>query len=472
MMVGGSTPKVSSIATIVVLAAGLGTRMKSSLPKVMHPVCGIPLLSHVLAAADAIGARRRVVVLGHGQSLVETILPAGWEVALQERQRGTGDALLAAAAFVDDGPVLVLSGDTPLVTADVLQTLVATHEDSGAAATVMTMELDRPDGYGRIVRDAAGDVAYIVEHRDAGEEQRALREVNAGMYVLPGVAALDLLRAAGSDNDQGEVYLTDVVAGLRRRGARVGAYRVADPAVALGVNSRVDLAQAQQLMRARICREWMLAGVTIEDPGSTHIDATVRLEADVTILPFTCLRGSTTVGRGSQIGPGATLVDTQVGPDCLVRHAYTDGAVLDAAALVGPFSYLRPQAHLCEGAKAGAFVEIKKSTVGPGSKVPHLSYIGDTTIGSGTNIGAGSITANYDGRRKHPTVIGDNVKTGSDTVFVAPVTIGDGATIGAGSIITKNVPAEALGIARCRQKNIEGYAGRMRGDGDMEDDGD
>jgi len=463
--------QVSSIATIVMLAAGLGTRMNSLLPKVMHTVCGVPLLSHVVAAADGLVADRRVAVLGHGQDLAQSVLPSAWEVATQERQRGTGDALVAAAAYVGDGPVLVLSGDTPLVTTAMLRSFVSAHEQSAVDATVLTMHLERPDGYGRVVRDAAGDVAYIVEQRDATEAERAVCEVNAGMYVLPGRAALDILRGASTDNDQGELYITDVVAGLRRRGARVGAYLLADPAEALGVNSRVDLAEAQHIMRARICRDWMLAGVTIEDPGSTHIDATVRLESDVTILPFTCLRGSTTIGTGSEIGPGATLIDTQVGPGCRVRHSYTEGAVLDASASAGPFTYLRPDAHLGEAAKAGAFVEIKKSSIGPGSKVPHLSYIGDTTIGSATNIGAGNITANYDGRHKHATVIGDNVRTGSDTVFVAPVTIGDGATIGAGSIITKDVPAEALGIARCRQKNIRGYAGRSRGDGDVENDG-
>jgi len=459
------------MATIVILAAGLGTRMKSSLSKVMHPVCGAPLLSHVIAAADGLAAGRRVVVLGAGQGLVQSIVPSGWEVAIQERQRGTGDALLAAAACIGDGAVLVLSGDTPLVTTPMLEALLAAHGQSGAEATVLTMDLDHPDGYGRVVRDAAGDLAYIVEHRDATDAERAVDEVNAGMYVLPGQTALEILREAGTDNDQGEIYITDVVAGLRRRGARVGAYRLVDPALALGVNSRVDLAEAQRIMRARICRDWMLAGVTIEDPGSTHIDVTVRLEPDVTILPFTCLRGSTTVGMGSEIGPGATLIDTQVGQSCRVRQSYTDGAVLDAGVSVGPFTYLRPEAHLGERAKAGAFVEIKKSSIGRGSKVPHLSYIGDATIGSGSNIGAGNITANYDGRNKHPTVIGDNVRTGSDTVFVAPVTVGDDATIAAGSIITKNVPAKALGIARCRQRNIGGYRGRGRADGDVESDG-
>ena len=468
----GVSIRVSSISTIVVLAAGLGTRMRSTLPKVMHPVCGVPLLSHVLAAADAVEAGRRVVVLGHGHDLVRPILPDGWEVCLQEQQRGTGDALLSAAAFIDDGPVLVLSGDTPLVTGELFRSLVEAHAASAVDATVLVMRPADPSGYGRVLSGSDGLIDRIVEHRDATPEERRVPEVNAGMYVLPGAESLEILRGVGSDNDQGELYLTDVVAGLRSRGRRVGAVLLDDPDAALGVNSRVDLAQVQALMRARICRDWMLAGVTVEDPDSTHIDATVRLEADVTLLPFCCLRGSTSVGRGSVIGPSATLIDTVVGEECHVRHSYTEGAVLARGVKVGPFSYLRPAARLEDGAKAGAFVEIKKSTIGAGSKVPHLSYIGDATIGVGTNIGAGNITANYDGREKHPTVIGDNVKTGADTVFVAPVTLGDDVTVGAGSIITKDVPAGALGIARCRQKNVLGYAGRRAGDASGEDDGD
>ena len=444
--------------------------MRSATPKVLHRVCGAPILSYVVQAAAALEPERLVVVLGHGHEAVRPILPEGCRVALQSEQRGTGDALLAAAEHVADGPLLVLAGDTPLVYAEVLRGLVEAHRAAGAAATVMTMRREDPTGYGRVIRDGQGYVARIVEHRDASAAEQAVHEVNTGMYVLPGREALEILRGVGTANDQGEVYLTDVVEGLVRRGARVAAHVTPDPAAALGVNSRAELAEAQAIMRERIARAWMLAGVTIEDPQSTHIDATVALESDVTILPFTCLRGTTRVGRGSEIGPAATLVDTVVGEDCRVRHAYAEGARLERGASVGPFTYLRPEAHLLEKAKAGAFVEIKKSTVGRGSKVPHLSYIGDTTIGAGTNIGAGNITANYDGYRKHPTVIGDNVKTGSDTVFVAPVQVGDGSVIGAGSVITKDVPAGALGIARSRQKNILGWAGRRRAEEESEKD--
>lgn len=449
------------IPTVVVLAAGLGTRMKSATPKVLHRVCGLPLVIHVLRAAQAVQPERVVVVLGKGHEEVRPYLPEGCAVALQEAQRGTGDALLAAAAHLDEGPVLVLPGDTPLITAETLLALAGTHVAVGAEATVLTMELAEPGAYGRVVRDADGLVARIVEARDATPEVLAVNEVNAGMYILPGRRSVELLRRVGTDNEQGEVYLTDVIAALRSEGARVAACRAGDPGVTLGVNSRVELAEAQELMRGRLCREWMLAGVTIEDPASVHLDATVVLEPDVTILPFTCLRGVTRVARGSEVGPGCTLIDTVVGEGCRVRQAYAEGAVLDAGVTVGPFTYLRPGAQLREGAKAGAFVEIKKSTVGRGSKVPHLSYIGDTIIGEGTNIGAGCITANYDGYHKHPTVIGDNVKTGSDTVFVAPVTVGDGAITGAGSVITRDVPAGALGIARSRQQNLGGYAERQ-----------
>ena len=332
----------SMIATTVILAAGLGTRMKSPLPKVLHPVCGVPLLLHVLKAAEAVEAERTVVVLGHGHELVRPLLPEGTEVALQATQRGTGHALLSASEFVGEGPVLVLAGDTPLVTGEVLLELVQAHQASGADATLLTMEPADPTGYGRILRDPAGWVTRIVEHRDATEEERRVREVNAGMYVLPGRRALAVLEQAGTDNAQGEIYLTDVVAGLREAGGRVAAHVCADPTVTLGVNSRVELAEAQALMRVRLLEHWMLAGVTVEDPASTHIDAGVTLEADARILPFTCLRGRTQVGAGSEIGPGTTLVDTVVGRGCRVRHAYAEGAVLEAGARVDPFSYVGP----------------------------------------------------------------------------------------------------------------------------------
>jgi bifunctional UDP-N-acetylglucosamine pyrophosphorylase/glucosamine-1-phosphate N-acetyltransferase len=387
-------------------------------------------------------------------------------------QRGTGHALLCAREYIEEGSLLVVPGDTPLICADLLAGLVAAHEAAGADATVLTMRPSDPTGYGRVIRGADGFLDRIVEHRDAGIEELRVDEVNSGMYVLPGPRAVDILAQASPDNAQGEIYLTDVVQGLRRTGGRVAAHMTADADSVRGVNTRVELAAAQDLMRRRLLEHWMLEGVTIEDPASTYIDSSVELEADVLLLPFTSLRGRTRVAGGSVVGPGSTLVDTRVAEGCTVRHSYTDGAVLEAGSNVGPFAYLRPEAHLMEKAKAGAFVEVKKSTIGPGSKVPHLSYIGDATIGRDTNVGAGNITANYDGKRKHPTLIGDNVHTGSDVVFVAPVTIGNETTIGAGSIITRDVPDRALGIARCRQKNIPSYADRLEQPGEAEDNGD
>ncbi len=450
-----------SIDTAVIIAAGLGTRMRSTLPKVLHHVCGRPLISYVTLAAAGAGAGRVVVVLRPGQAEeVAPHLPPSVAYATQQEQLGTGDALLSAAGELGEGHVLVLPGDTPLLTADILRALIELWSSTGADAALLTLTPPDPTGYGRVIRDSGGLVERIVEHRDATSEQREVREVNAAVYILPTRETIDLLVGLGRDNVQGELYLTDVIAALRSGGSRIAALRAPDHRVALGINNRVELAEAQNIMRRRILESWMLSGVTIEDPESTHIDADVELEPDVRILPFTCLRGTTRVARGSEIGPGSTLIDTIVRAGGQVRHSYTDSAVLEAGALVGPFTHLRPETHLLEGTKAGAFVEIKKSTVGRGSKVPHLSYIGDTEIGSSTNIGAGNITANYDGRDKHRTSIGDNVKTGSHTVFVAPVTVGDGATIGAGSIITKDVPAGALGIARARQKNILAYGKR------------
>jgi bifunctional UDP-N-acetylglucosamine pyrophosphorylase / glucosamine-1-phosphate N-acetyltransferase len=335
-----------SIASAVILAAGLGTRMRSATPKVLHEVCGRPLLQYVLDAVACLQPRRLVVVLGKGHESVALLLPAGAEVAIQKEQRGTGDAVLSAEGLVEDGPLLVVPGDTPLVTGQALEQLAAAHARSAAAATVLTMRLADPTGYGRIVRGADGLVDRIVEHRDAGSAELVLDEVNTGMYVLPGRRALDLLREVGTDNAQGEIYLTDVVAGLRRAGERVAAHVTPDPFVALGVNTRVELANAQDLMRHRLLHAWMLAGVTVEDPGSTSIDSTVRLEPDVTLLPFSSLRGDTQVGRGTVIGPGSTLVDTLVGPDCRVRHSYAEGAVLAGRSVLGPFGYLAPGERL------------------------------------------------------------------------------------------------------------------------------
>lgn len=443
--------------SIVVLAAGRGTRMKSEIPKVLHLVCGAPMLSHVLSAAGEVGAEKTVVVLGHGHEQVEPYLAAGCEVVRQEEQLGTGHALLMASEEVEEGPMLVLSGDTPLLTGETLREFVGAHFSSGAQASMVTMELEDPTSYGRVMRAPGGEVERIVEHGDAGPGELAVKEVNAGAYILPATAVMEVLRSAGQENSQEEIYLTDAVTGLVERGAVVRAFPAADPGEFMGVNTRVELAEAQTSMRRRLCRGWMLAGVTMEDPASVYLDAGVQLAPDVRLLPNTILRGSTEVGRGSEVGPDCTLIDTVVGEECTVRHSYSEKAVLGNRVTVGPFAYLRPEARLEDESKAGTFVEIKKSRLGPKSKVPHLSYIGDTEIGTGTNIGAGNITANYDGREKHRTTIGDQVNTGSDTVLVAPVTIGDNVTIGAGSVITKDVPAGALGIARARQKNIQNY---------------
>jgi bifunctional UDP-N-acetylglucosamine pyrophosphorylase / glucosamine-1-phosphate N-acetyltransferase len=386
-------------------------------------------------------------------------------VVIQAEPRGTGDAVAAAAELIDpDATVVVVNGDVPLITAEAIATLVRAHEATRAKATMVTMELDDPGAYGRVIRDGDGSVLKVVEAKgganDATPEQLAIREVNTGVFAFDGGALVAALERLGSDNAQGEAYLPDVLPILRDGNQTVAALLVTDPAITLGVNDRAELAEVRRLAQQRINAAHMRAGVTIVDPASTTIDVTVTLAPDVTIEPFVQLRGSTTVGSGSTIGAMSTLADTQIGEDVTVLHSHLTQARVDDGATVGPFAYLRPNAHLHPRAKAGTFVEIKNSEIGAGTKVPHLSYIGDADVGEGTNIGAGNITANYDGRRKHRTTIGANVRTSVDTAFVAPVKVGDNAYTGAGSVITEDVPAGALGIARARQTNIEGYADR------------
>jgi bifunctional UDP-N-acetylglucosamine pyrophosphorylase / glucosamine-1-phosphate N-acetyltransferase len=434
----------------IVLAAGRGTRMKSRLPKLLHTACGRPLLAWSLGAVEPLGADPAIVVVPPDEPDLVALVP-GWAAsAVQHTARGTGDAVLAArealAGFAGD--VLILNADHPLIESDTLRALVAAHRGAGAAATLLTFDRTATigDDFGRIVRDPGGNVTGIVEARDATPEQRAITEVNSGYYV----ARADLLWAAldrvTDDNDQGEIYLTDIVGILSSDGERVHAHVHDDPLVAKGVNTRVDLAEADAELRARINRRHQLDGVTIVDPSSTFIDPTVEIEADAVIHPFTVLRGETRVATGAQVGPHVVAVDAVIGRD----------------AMVGPFCYLRPGATLQDGAKAGTYVEIKNSVLGEGAKVPHLSYIGDAEIGSGTNIGAGAITANYDGSSKQRTVIGKDVHTSSHNVFVAPVTIGDGAWTAAGSVITDDIPPDALGVARAKQTNIPGYGTRKR----------
>jgi bifunctional UDP-N-acetylglucosamine pyrophosphorylase / glucosamine-1-phosphate N-acetyltransferase len=387
-------------------------------------------------------------------------------LAVQERPLGTADAVRAAIdQIASEDTVVVVNGDAPLVTSESLRALVEAHERSGAAATIATMVLDDPGGYGRVVRAADGSVERVVETKTAGDATEAelgIREVNTGMFAFEGAALAGALQEVRADNAQGEHYLPDVLAILRAQARSVGAYELPDPDEMLGINDRVQLADVAAVAQRQIHERHMLAGVTIVNPGATVIDADVTIGADSVIAPFTSLHGATAIGSGSTIGPSSTLIDATVGDGATVLHSYVTGAVIGDKVSVGPFAYLRPGTVLREGSKAGTFVEIKNSDVGKGTKVPHLSYIGDADIGEGTNLGASTITANYDGYRKHRTTIGSRVKTSVDTTFVAPVSIGDDAYTAAGSVITSDVPEGALGVARSRQTNLEGYAERRR----------
>jgi bifunctional UDP-N-acetylglucosamine pyrophosphorylase/glucosamine-1-phosphate N-acetyltransferase len=449
--------------TIVILAAGQGTRMRSATPKVLHPLCGRPLVAWPVEAARAAGAGRIVVVDSAARTLAGH-LADDVVLAVQEEARGTADAVEAAIGHIpQDGPVVVLSGDVPLVTSDFIRDLLDAHIAGGAAATMATMELDDPAGYGRVVRDAAGAVTGVVETKKAGDatpEQLAIREVNTGIFAFDAAALREALPLVGADNAQGERYLPDVLGILRAAGHTLGAHLVDDPDLTLGINDRADLAAVRGIAQARIHRELMLAGVTIVDPGSTTIDARVRIGRDTVVEPFCTITGDTVIGAGCRIGANSTLADARLGDAVTIRHSWLQSCDVHTGATVGPFAYLRPGATLRDGAKAGTFVEIKNADIGAGSKVPHLSYIGDADVGDGTNLGAATITANYDGARKHRTRIGSGVRGGVDTTFVAPVSVGDGAWTAAGSVVTDDVPAGALAIARGRQRNIEDYANR------------
>jgi bifunctional UDP-N-acetylglucosamine pyrophosphorylase/glucosamine-1-phosphate N-acetyltransferase len=454
---------------VVILAAGEGTRMCSALPKVLHRVAGRSLVEHVVESAAHLAPERVVVVVGHGREQVTAHIAeiSPWvTTVVQEEQRGTGHAVrvtLGALGAIDSGPVVVLTGDTPLLTGATLETLLAHHSATGAAATVLTAVLENPSGYGRIVRSDDGQVRQIVEHRDADEAVLAINEINSGMYAFDAAQLVAALAQVTSTNAQGEEYLTDVVAILRTSGARVEAIAASDPTEIMGVNDRVQLAEAGALMRDRINARWMRAGVTMVDPSSVWIDVDVDLARDVTLLPDTHLIGPTVIGEGAVVGPGTTLKSCEVGEGATVRHTWAELAVIGPDASVGPYTYLRPGTMLGAHTKAGAFVEMKNASLGEGSKVPHLSYVGDAQIGEGSNIGASTVFVNYDGVEKHTTVIGDQVRVGSDTMLVAPVTIGDGAYTAAGSVITEDVPPGAMAVARAQQRNIDGWVERRRG---------
>lgn len=460
---------------VIVLAAGEGTRMRSATPKVLHAIAGRSLIGHVLEAASAVDPSHVVVVIGHGRDQVLAHLEevAPWvDTVVQEEQHGTGHAVrialtaLAATREMTDAPIVVLSGDTPLLTGATVSALVEAQTRTGAAATLLTAVLDDPSGYGRVIRGADGSVEAIVEHRDASDEELAVSEINAGMYAFDPLRLAPALDRLTTANDQGEEYLTDAVGLLRTDGHAVSGLVVEDPHEILGVNDRVQLAEAAALMRDRINDRWMREGVSMLDPQTTWIDVDVDLARDVTLLPQTSLLGPTSVSSGARIGPGTTLTSCEVGEGAAVIHTWAELAVIGAGASVGPFTYLRPGAQLGSAARAGAFVEMKNATIGSGAKVPHLSYVGDAEVGEGTNVGAATIFVNYDGQSKHRTVIGRHARIGSDTMLVAPVTVGDGAYTAAGSVITEDVPAGAMAVGRARQRTIPGWVQRKRPDSD------
>jgi bifunctional UDP-N-acetylglucosamine pyrophosphorylase / glucosamine-1-phosphate N-acetyltransferase len=450
--------------TVIVLAAGEGKRMKSALPKVLHPLLGRSLVGHVLAAAAPLGAGRTLVVVGHGADQVTAhlaeVAPDAVPVG-QAEQRGTGHAVRVALPADATGTVVVLNGDLPLVRPQTLAALVDRHERDGNGATLLTAEVADPTGLGRIVTGEKG-LERIVEERDATPEERGIREINAGAYAFDAALLRDALGRLSTANDQGEEYLTDVLALLVGAGHPVGTQLAGDADEALGVNDRAQLAQLRAILRDRINNEWMRAGVSISDPATTWLDVTVTLARDVVIEPGTQLTGATSVAEGARVGPDTTLTDVTVGAGATVVRTHGSASRIGPGASVGPFAYLRPGTVLGAHGKIGTFVETKNAQIGTGSKVPHLSYVGDATIGEHTNIGAATVFVNFDGVAKHHTTIGNHARTGADNMFVAPVEVGDGAYTAAGSVIVKNVPPGALGVARGQQRNVEGWTESRR----------
>ena len=461
-------------AAAVVLAAGEGTRMRSALAKVLHPVSGRSLLGHAVHAVAAVEPEHLVVVIGHqrdqvagavaalGEELVRPVLTAE-----QPRQLGTGHAVgCAFSALPADltGPVIVTYGDVPLLAPATLEALLAEHAATGAAVTVLTTELADPTGYGRILRTTDGTVSAIVEQADATDEQRAVREINSGVYAFDAAFLAAGLARLGIDNRQGERYLTDLVGIAHSDGRAVRAVRCADSWQVCGVNDRVQLTAVGGELNRRILERWMRAGVTVVDPASTRVDVQVTLAPDVLLQPGTQLQGRTAVEGGAEIGPDTTLRDCEIGAGASVVRTHGSGAVIGPGASVGPFTYLRPGTRLGERGKIGTFVEVKNSDIGAGSKVPHLSYVGDADIGEHSNIGAASVFVNYDGVHKHRSVVGSHVRTGSDNMFVAPVRVGDGAYTGAGTVLRHDVPPGALAVSAGEQRNIEGWVARKRAD--------
>ncbi|KRC66292.1 bifunctional N-acetylglucosamine-1-phosphate uridyltransferase/glucosamine-1-phosphate acetyltransferase [Aeromicrobium sp. Root236] len=461
---------MSDRVTAIVLAAGAGTRMKSSRAKVLHEIAGRTMLEHALVAVAGAGVHTTVAVVGHDREQVSEAITAydpSIIQAVQEQQNGTGHAVHVALESLDsapDGTVIVTYADVPLLSAQTLAELLVGHRAAGHTVTILTAEVDDPTGYGRILRGPDGAVTAIREHKDASDEERAVREINSGILVVDGRFLTDAVARLETDNAQGELYLTDIIGKAVAEGRPVGAHVLEDVWQTEGVNDRAQLARLGAELNRRITAHWMAEGVTIVDPATTWIDSAVTLEPDVTVLPGTQLLGATAVARGATIGPDTTLRNIEVGAGATVVRTHGSDAVIGDEATVGPFAYLRPGTELGAGGKIGTFVEVKNSTIGEGAKVPHLTYVGDAEIGEGANIGAGTIFANYDGVNKHRSTIGKHAKTSSNNTFVAPVTVGDGAFTGAGSTIREDVPPGALAVSAGAQRNIEGWVADKRPD--------
>ncbi len=453
---------------IVVLAAGQGTRMKSATPKLLHPLAGVPIVSHVLATARALDAAHVVTVVRHERDrLVEVIeadLPESMIVD-QDDVAGTGRAVEMAVEALPadfDGEVLVVNGDVPLLDADTLSSLIAAHRSGGAAATILSSFPADASGYGRIVRTPEGHLDRIVEHKDATEAEREIGEINAGIYLFGLSALRDQLASLTTDNAQGEKYLTDVIELLRRAGSEVDAIPVSESWLVEGINDRAQLSEAAAKLNALLVRGWQLAGVTVQDPATTWIDLKAKLAEDVTLLPGTQILGATVIARGATVGPDTTLLDCEIGENARVNRTDATLSVIESDATVGPFAYLRPGTYLGASGKIGTFVETKNARIGSGTKLAHFNYVGDAEVGEKSNLGAGVITANYDGVNKHRTEIGSHVRVSTNTVFVAPVRMGDGAYTGAGTVVRKDVPPGALAITVAPQRNIEGWVATKR----------
>jgi bifunctional UDP-N-acetylglucosamine pyrophosphorylase / glucosamine-1-phosphate N-acetyltransferase len=464
----GSVVRLDPMArdlTVIVLAAGGGTRMRSKTAKVLHPIGGRTMIGHVLYAVRYLDPTRVVAVVGHQREQVGPAIQAlvpDVTLAVQEHQQGTGHAVRVAldAAGASSGTVLVVYGDTPLLRGDSLRDFAQEHEAAQCAVSVMSGIVENPFGYGRIVRNHEGDVETIVEERDASPQQREIREIASGIFAFDAEFLVDVVPRIGNDNAKGEYYLTDTVALAREAGLTVGAFPIEDVIQTEGANDRVQLANLGRELNRRIVERWMLDGVTVMDPETTWVEADVMLAPDVVLLPNTQLLGATTVGEDAVIGPDTTLKDCEVGAGARVVRTHGELAVVGAGANVGPFAYLRPNTRLGSGGKIGTFVETKNARIGDGAKVPHLSYVGDAEIGEGTNIGAGTIFANYDGVSKHHTTVGRGVKGGANNTFVAPVTIGDGAVTGGGAVVRRDVPPGSLAVSGGPQRNLERRAPR------------